>query len=679
MSSIKISQLPNLPSIAANTSNTLFLGVDIPTGTTGKFTATVLAEQLYANNSLLVGQNPILFSNTVGQLSGSDPTFLQVNMQNFNSNGSADFVITGDKGTNSNNYIDLGLNGSNFQTNSTVGNLFLPNDGYLYVNGPGQTNVGNLIMGTTTPGTKVYFIAGGANTTNVIGYLDASGAHFPSIDTEISANLVIAKAYTDSRITVSDSNAATLGATVQSIWNESNTALALATNISGNVTILQSQMSSNANSIIALTDEYNALYNVVNTLSVTSNTANLAIKTQAAYNQANASFNIANSSLQNTASIIIPGNVIINGSTTLNANTYYNGNTIQYGAVLTYGNLITFGAMTTTGNVITTGNLTATGPVTFNGQFINNGYTVNNGLTYLNGNTTTTGSFIMTNSTFASNSYAIGIIGSSSGQTQAPIADGTMLQITGKDNTNSKLIVDAAGPGVYALFNGRSMRGLANTPSALLSGDTIVRYGGNGYGTTGFGSGVGVGGAKIDYVAAENFTDTQKGTNIIIASTPVGSNALVTAVTIAGNNVTFANNVTVTNNLTVSANSIATNHITNNMMQYNATQNNANVTQLTNKTTGVTVNARTGQITTANSQINKGAQATFTVTNNYIVSSQDVVIVNISSGASVGYVVSVTAVSPGSFNICINNCDGTPSGSNASDTLVLNFAIIRVA
>ena len=52
MSTIKISQLANLPSIAANTSNTLFLGVDLPTGITGKFTATTLAQQLFSNNIL---------------------------------------------------------------------------------------------------------------------------------------------------------------------------------------------------------------------------------------------------------------------------------------------------------------------------------------------------------------------------------------------------------------------------------------------------------------------------------------------------------------------------------------------------------------------------------------------------------------------------------------------------
>ena len=111
MSLVKITQLPNLPSISTNTSNTLFVGVDLLSGTTGKFTATVLAQQLYANNNLVVGQNyQTIFSNTVGQFSGSDPSFLQVNNQNFNSTGSGDYVITADTGTNMVGYIDLGIN-----------------------------------------------------------------------------------------------------------------------------------------------------------------------------------------------------------------------------------------------------------------------------------------------------------------------------------------------------------------------------------------------------------------------------------------------------------------------------------------------------------------------------------------------------------------------------------------
>ena len=78
MSTVKISQLPLITSLDANTSNSLFMGVDIPTGTTGKFTAHTLAQGLYSYEVLNVGENPVVLSNTVSQFSGSDATYLQI-------------------------------------------------------------------------------------------------------------------------------------------------------------------------------------------------------------------------------------------------------------------------------------------------------------------------------------------------------------------------------------------------------------------------------------------------------------------------------------------------------------------------------------------------------------------------------------------------------------------------
>ena len=46
MSTIKISQLPVLAVLNSNTSNTLFVGVDVPSDVTGKFTATTLAQEI---------------------------------------------------------------------------------------------------------------------------------------------------------------------------------------------------------------------------------------------------------------------------------------------------------------------------------------------------------------------------------------------------------------------------------------------------------------------------------------------------------------------------------------------------------------------------------------------------------------------------------------------------------
>lgn len=97
------------------------------------------------------------------------------------------------------------------------------------------------------------------------------------------------------------------------------------------------------------------------------------------------------------------------------------------------------------------------------------------------------------------------------------------------------------------------------------------------------------------------------------------------------------------------------------------------VTQATNKSTGVTINTLTGQITTNNATLNAGAEVAFTVTNS-AVAATDVVIANIASGATAAsYDVGVTAVSAGSFAMTLTNL----SASNLSEALVINYAIIK--
>lgn len=56
MSSVKISQLTLISQLNANTSNTLFVAVDVPSGVTGKFTGKTLAQGLYSNEVLNVGK-----------------------------------------------------------------------------------------------------------------------------------------------------------------------------------------------------------------------------------------------------------------------------------------------------------------------------------------------------------------------------------------------------------------------------------------------------------------------------------------------------------------------------------------------------------------------------------------------------------------------------------------------
>ena len=98
------------------------------------------------------------------------------------------------------------------------------------------------------------------------------------------------------------------------------------------------------------------------------------------------------------------------------------------------------------------------------------------------------------------------------------------------------------------------------------------------------------------------------------------------------------------------------------------------VTQSTNKTTGVTLNAASGQITMNGASLDGGAEATFTVTNSEI-SSTDVVVVNHSSAGTAGsYLVQANSIAAGSFAITVANV-----GSTASEAIVLSFVALKGA
>jgi len=93
------------------------------------------------------------------------------------------------------------------------------------------------------------------------------------------------------------------------------------------------------------------------------------------------------------------------------------------------------------------------------------------------------------------------------------------------------------------------------------------------------------------------------------------------------------------------------------------------VNQLISRTTGVTLSKPTGAITMF-SAAGSATAATFTVTNT-LVAATDTIILNQKSGTNL-YVLLVTAVAAGSFNITFYTTGGT-----ATDAPVINFAIIK--
>lgn len=296
MSTVKISELPNLPSISANTSNTLFLGVDIPTGVTGKFTAATLAQQLYANNYLVVGDYVVTFPNVVAMFAGTSNNYVQTIIENVSNKGTSDVIAQANVSTDTTYYIDMGFAGSTYDNSSpynSLGTALNALDGYLYVQGNSGQLGGNLIIGTTVTGTRINFISGGVDQQNIVAYIDSSGIHSQTITSPTTyANGAFIEA-----------NAAFLKA--NSAYGSQNT-----TGIYANSAFLAANTPSN----------------VANSSSVYAN---------GAFTQANSAFTKANNALANTTGTF-NGSLTFTGSISTGNVTINNGVSVNDGGLFQY-------------------------------------------------------------------------------------------------------------------------------------------------------------------------------------------------------------------------------------------------------------------------------------------------------------------------------------------------------
>ena len=98
------------------------------------------------------------------------------------------------------------------------------------------------------------------------------------------------------------------------------------------------------------------------------------------------------------------------------------------------------------------------------------------------------------------------------------------------------------------------------------------------------------------------------------------------------------------------------------------------VTQLTDKSTAVTLNTSVGRITMNNASLATATNATFTL-NNSTISANDAVILTISGGQTTpgSYNVFANSLAAGSVSITLRNI----SGGSLSEAIVINFAIIH--
>ena len=425
MSTVKISQLPLLSIVNANTAQTWFVGVDVPTLATGKFTAHTLAQGLYSNEILNVGINPVLYTNVIGQFSGSDPGYLQVNLQNFNANGSSDYVASASDSDNANSYIDFGISGKSYNDPVTYG-AFKAYDGYVYTHGPSHdSSQGNLILGTASSGAKINFIVGGTQPNNIVGSITANGlslntqSYIVFSDGSIQRTSAATLNYSQAGFAVANTNSAnisylygvntTQNTRISGVDNYSTSAFAKANSVGGlaqagfdyansSISYLQSvaiQANSNSavlfgisasqNSSIAylqtINNQANANISLIFGINETQNTRISGVDnySTSAYTQANiatgsaqAGFNLANATTGLAQAAFNQANT---NATNLSANISY----IQ--AINNTQNTYTQGAYDKANNALANttgtfgGSLTVAGNVTANYVFVNNDLT----------------------------------------------------------------------------------------------------------------------------------------------------------------------------------------------------------------------------------------------------------------------------------------------------------------
>jgi uncharacterized cupin superfamily protein len=147
-------------------------------------------------------------------------------------------------------------------------------------------------------------------------------------------------------------------------------------------------------------------------------------------------------------------------------------------------------------------------------------------------------------------------------------------------------------------------------------------------------------------------------------------------VTAASGNTTIAGTLAVTGTTTVAAVASSSSVLSSSAsagIGY-ATGAGGTVSQATNKSTGVTLNTITGQITTTNTNISSQSRLSFTLTNSAIGANDGVLVWIVSGAASPGQTI-VTAQNPAAGSVVIAMSNITAIG--IAETLVIGFAVIK--
>jgi len=555
--SIKISNLPSLNALDANTSNTIFVAVDKTLGITSKVTAHTLAQGLYSNEILNVGENAVVFPHVIGQFSGDDDSYLQVNLQNNNANGSSDFIATADNGTDASGYIDVGINGSTF--NDPSYSAMKPIDGYIYVHGTSDSsNNGNLVIGTSSSGAQTAFIAGGTTSDHIVAKVSSSGFNL----------LQGSYKYADGTSQITAASPIAYSQAAFGLANTVNTTV----NLFSSINDAQNTNLTTANTFLQSND--------VVTLSSSKSYTDTANN----FLQSNDSVTLSSAhSYTDTANTYIQNHYLANTTGTFAGDLTITGNT--------HVQAVNTGNFNVVGTANVSGTLNVVGAVSMNATLV------------------------LANSNFLPTESALTI--SASPTVATPSNDGYMLHISGKQNVSSRIVADSYGANTYVLFAGRSARGTVSAPLSVANGDVLMRISGNGYDGTNFSP---FGDGRIDIVASENHTPTAKGTRFEIYNTPNGANTLSKIASFNGDSIQFTGVVNPEKGFILTPNVISANVTTetidfhrDSLKKYNII-NDCTFT-LTNFTTGKLVEMWITNLGGANRVVTHGVSALNSTTN----------------------------------------------------------------
>ncbi len=223
--------------------------------------------------ALTVGVTNTILPNTIASFSANVNGYSQVTLQNKNSgaDATADYIVTADNGSDTVNYLDLGIINSGYDANTptnSLGNIVFAADSYLYAQGnSGNTSQsgGNLVIGTTVAGKNVKIFAGGANNSAIVANISNTGVAVTGI---VSATG-----------NVSGGNLTTGGAlSVTGNANVGNIGGATAIFTTGNISTINSGLLRNGNSNITLAQNGNITLTATSnaTLVITNTGANIA-------------------------------------------------------------------------------------------------------------------------------------------------------------------------------------------------------------------------------------------------------------------------------------------------------------------------------------------------------------------------------------------------------------------